>query len=1802
MQDSGNTVTKPSDPTRAGYGFNGWYSDEDLETEYDFRTEVTKDITLYAKWAATNYAITYDLDGGIVALGNPGTYSIESADITLTNPTKEGYTFAGWTGTGLTEATQKVTITKGSTGNRSYTATWTEKVTITFNSNGGSNVASVMQDSGNTVTKPSDPTRAGYGFGGWYSDEDLETEYEFDTEVTKDITLYAKWTATNYTITYDLDGGTVATANPTTYTIESADITLTNPTREGYGFAGWTGTDLTEATQKVTIAKGSTGNKSYRATWTERVTITFNTNGGSNVASVTQDSGNTVTKPADPTRTGYGFDGWYSDEDLGTEYDFSTEVTRDITLYAKWTATNYTITYDLDGGTVATANPGTYTIESDDITLTNPTREGYSFAGWTGTDLTEATQKVTIGKGSIGNRTYTATYEKEDNDDQVKAKEVTDQINALPASAKVSDKDQIQAAREAFDGLTEAQKSFITDLEALEDKLTAAERQMAEDADISKKTFTLSETEYAFTGEEIRPSVTSADGLKIDQDFTVAYSSNTNPGDRAKVTVTGAGDYSGSQEVFFKINKGTGTLSLSMSGGKKVASGKYKLGIGDEGKVKAAIDHNYGENVVDTDVTFKSSDETIAAIAEDGTVTAYKGGEVTITVTVTSNQVNVEDASLSLTIEKGTPVIAVPALSITHYLTDGNTVELGAQIDDDLALTYTSSDPQIAQVDDQGKVTVSEAGEASITISSKETDLYYAADPVEIHINVKKMRTQKTTIKLNQKTVNLGYGSMADATYDVKDLFTITPELESGDTKRNLVITFKNPEQSSYVEYDESSKKLIGKKYFDDAIEMTAYVESEDEYIATSDTVDFKVKLYGPYVKNEDTGKEYISLSSALGDLYSSVGPNRTANLLLLQDTLNSEILHNTSDLAVIKEGFIVTLNLNGHKYNSTLKIYGKLILKNTQVYTVTAQVRSFADEAEEDSGTLVDSGSFKLCGGTGVLEFADGFDDDKINEIADAVTGDSAKIENTEEGKTTFYASLDVAVEEAGKEAEEASSEAVTVVLTKDTSITNEIELKENVKIDLNGNSLCAENEDAKLTGTGTIGDSSQESGSQTIIPARLVADTVKTEETVEVVELPVFTAEGEDIHTYDGKSPVIGAKAGTQSIPEEGLVLEGHTYTVQPKPGYAYASEGARSYYADIYQDGQKVDTVAKQVIVTPREITADDLEYSVTASRKYEEGNTAAVLETFAVKDTALKSLLEKDNISLIPVAEYADENVGTDKDVTISVSLESNDEIHSAESMEALENYKLTATSLPAKATITAAPFPDNSIKVSAYSGDYDGTKHTIKVQAPEGANVTYQGEGQTGYSAVNPGYMDVGNYTVSYRVQKDNYESVEGESTVSISACKIAAPASIKNRTVRYNGKKQSLDIQEIEGAVSSVTYTLDGKNTNPIEVGEYTVTVTYETDDNHIFTDGKNEVTITGKLSIVSSEEETETEKSAQAVIKLVNAFNTDKVTVDGLEAFEKQVSEAKKALEEITSEQRASLSEELAQQLAQSEEMIKAAEDKIVSLKADKAKADNQKSADAVTKLLDALKGTDSTAEDEAAVAAARKAYDALTPEQKELVSAEALKKLIDSETQIKTLKEAKESQAKQNPAVSLAALDSPLCLAKGASKTVTVFVTAKDNSVITTDKVTVNSSKTKIAKVDKVKLVKGKLTFRVKGIKAGSSKVVVKAGKTSVTVKVTVAKKKNAAKSLKAAKKKVTVKVGKTAKIKVKITARDKKSATTDVIKATSSKKAVTSVSNIAVAKGKATITVKGLKKGSSVLTIKAGKKKVKVRVTAK
>ena len=328
----------------------------------------------------TTYHIKYTLVGGTMS-GAPETYTENSADITLPQPTKADYRFTGWTGTDLTAPTMEVTIPTGSKGDREYTANW-EKIqyfTVFYNVHDhGTAPAEEKVESGKTAAKPEDPTADGWKFKGWYiSDDYIGEPFDFTTAITRDTTLHAKWART-WTVTFDVgDHGTA----PAAQTVEDgAKATKpADPTAEYYSFQGWY-TD-TRYTMEYDFSKEVTEDTTVYAKWVKKPIVSFNANGhGTAPARQTVELNGKATKPADPTAEGYVFRGWYTTAACTTEFDFNTPIAADTTLYAKWDEI-YTVTFNVGGhGTAPTPqkveNGGKATKPE------NPTAKGWRFDGW----------------------------------------------------------------------------------------------------------------------------------------------------------------------------------------------------------------------------------------------------------------------------------------------------------------------------------------------------------------------------------------------------------------------------------------------------------------------------------------------------------------------------------------------------------------------------------------------------------------------------------------------------------------------------------------------------------------------------------------------------------------------------------------------------------------------------------------------------------------------------------------------------------------------------------------------------------------------------------------------------------------------------------------------------------------------------------------------------------------------------------------------------------------------------------------------------------------------------------------------------------------------------------------------------------------------------------------------------------------------------------------------------------------------------------------------------------------------------
>lgn len=415
---------------RTGYTFVGWATSADGKVIYadgaNYTMGAEPQYTLYAVWRAVDYTIRYNHNNGVAA-DNPSAYTIESEDIILKAPTRAGYRFTGWTGTGLSAPTLTVTIPMGSTGNREYTATWEANTNrVLFHANGGKGEMSAQSiKTDETVPLASNLfTREGYTFVGWAEEQSGEVEYSDGANYTmgaeSEYTLYAVWRTVEYTISYTLNGGSVS-GNPGSYTIESDTFRLENPVRAGYTFIGWTGTDLAEPTLAVTVVRGSTGNREYTANWQANInSVIFHANGGEGdmPAQEIQTDQSAPLNTNTFARAGYTFVGWSTSENGEVDYkDGETYIMgtqTEYNLYAVWELIEYSISYTLNGGAIS-ENPEIYTVTTAEFTLVNPVREGYTFTGWSGTGIDGLSVTVTVPAGSTGEREYVANWQANEN-------------------------------------------------------------------------------------------------------------------------------------------------------------------------------------------------------------------------------------------------------------------------------------------------------------------------------------------------------------------------------------------------------------------------------------------------------------------------------------------------------------------------------------------------------------------------------------------------------------------------------------------------------------------------------------------------------------------------------------------------------------------------------------------------------------------------------------------------------------------------------------------------------------------------------------------------------------------------------------------------------------------------------------------------------------------------------------------------------------------------------------------------------------------------------------------------------------------------------------------------------------------------------------------------------------------------------------------------------------------------------------------------------------------------------------------
>ena len=283
---------------------------------YEPGGSVPADVTeLTAQWTAPTYAVTLNTNGGTINSGNVTgyTYGVGATLPAADDMTYTGHTFKGWYDNENLTGSPVTAIGGAETGNKEYWAKWEiNQYTITFDTNGGSEIAPITQDYGTEITAPDNPTRKGYTFKGW--DKEIPK-----TMPAENMTVKAQWEINQYTITFDTNGGSEIA--PITQDYGTEITAPDNPTRKGYTFKGW---------DKEIPETMPAENITVKARWEiNQYTITFDTNGGSEIAPITQNYGTEITAPDNPTRKGYTFKGW--DKEIP-----KTMPAENITITARW--------------------------------------------------------------------------------------------------------------------------------------------------------------------------------------------------------------------------------------------------------------------------------------------------------------------------------------------------------------------------------------------------------------------------------------------------------------------------------------------------------------------------------------------------------------------------------------------------------------------------------------------------------------------------------------------------------------------------------------------------------------------------------------------------------------------------------------------------------------------------------------------------------------------------------------------------------------------------------------------------------------------------------------------------------------------------------------------------------------------------------------------------------------------------------------------------------------------------------------------------------------------------------------------------------------------------------------------------------------------------------------------------------------------------------------------------------------------------------------------------------------------------
>ncbi len=515
-------------PTRTGYSFAGWYASETSGTKITSTSVVLTDSnhTLYAHWNANSYTISFNANGGSVSQNSKTVYYGRTYGL-LPTPTRTGYGFDGWYTSAESGDRIQAISTVSILADQTLYAHWAaNSYTVNFDANGGTvDTDSKTVTYGITYGTLPEPERAGFTFAGWYTSKTSGTRITSSSAVniTASQTLYAHWTANEYTVSFDANTGSVATESKTV-TYDGAYGELPVPEKVGYSFAGWF-TASTDGTivDAQTIVKTGSDHTLYAHWKANEYVITFDSNGGTEVEEVKVTYDASYGELPKPTMVGGTFIGWFTEREGDTEVTADTivSITDNQTLYAHWDL-KYTV-----ANPVFNFSSGTELEKGSKVSIACETNGAIVYYTLNGADPSDTENAFLYEDSIVVNEGIT-----------VKAIAIkTGQKNSEVVSAIYTVRDSSSDWGEVL----EEDKEGFENADSISTNLWI---KGVEDTFYTGKAITFPDIRV-YKGKEL---------LTSNKDYTVKYSNNTKAG-TATITVTGKGNYSGTIVKNFRINQ-----------------------------------------------------------------------------------------------------------------------------------------------------------------------------------------------------------------------------------------------------------------------------------------------------------------------------------------------------------------------------------------------------------------------------------------------------------------------------------------------------------------------------------------------------------------------------------------------------------------------------------------------------------------------------------------------------------------------------------------------------------------------------------------------------------------------------------------------------------------------------------------------------------------------------------------------------------------------------------------------------------------------------------------------------------------------------------------------------------------------------------------------------------------------------------------------------------------------------------------------------------------------------------------------